>query len=97
MRALKARMQSMQRSEECLQLEEAKVVRVLPVGMGDRVCVDLCANMAPGEGMLVGNFCRTLFLVHSEVRCYMPVLWGCPPSHPVLDNSAGFFYLIPDK
>ena len=36
-RALKARMQSMQRSEECLQLEEAKVVRVLPVGMGDRV------------------------------------------------------------
>lgn len=31
-----------------------------------RVCVDLCSNMVPGEGMLVGSFARALFLVHSE-------------------------------
>ena len=31
-----------------------------------RVCVDLCSNMVPGEGMLVGSFARGLFLVHSE-------------------------------
>jgi 3-dehydroquinate synthase II len=47
--------------------EAATVARVEPLGMGDRVCVDLCSRMAPGEGMLVGNFCRALFLVHSEV------------------------------
>ena len=28
--------------------------------------MDLCSNMAPGEGMLVGSFARGLFLVHSE-------------------------------
>ena len=31
-----------------------------------RVCVDLCSNMGPGEGLLVGSFARALFLVHSE-------------------------------
>lgn len=31
-----------------------------------RVCVDLCSLLAPGEGMLVGNFARAAFLVHSE-------------------------------
>jgi 3-dehydroquinate synthase class II len=36
------------------------------VGMGDRVCVDLCSLMRPGEGLLVGSFARGLFLVHSE-------------------------------
>lgn len=41
--------------------------RVSPVGMGDRVCVDLCSLLRPGEGMLVGSFARALFLVHSEV------------------------------
>lgn len=35
-------------------------------GMGDRVCVDLCSLMKPGEGLLVGSFARGLFLVHSE-------------------------------
>ncbi len=28
--------------------------------------MDLCSNMAPGEGLLVGSFARGLFLVHSE-------------------------------
>lgn len=51
-----------------LPFEEATVTRVERLGMGDRVCVDLCSTMRPGEGLLVGNFARALFLVHSEVR-----------------------------
>jgi len=35
-------------------------------GLGDRVCVDTCASMGLGEGMLVGNSSQALFLVHSE-------------------------------
>jgi 3-dehydroquinate synthase II len=34
--------------------------------MGDRVCLDTCTNMAPGEGMLVGNTSSAFFLVHAE-------------------------------
>jgi 3-dehydroquinate synthase II len=34
--------------------------------MGDRVCVDTCSNLGPGEGMLVGNSSGGLFLVHAE-------------------------------
>nr|XP_019704561.1 uncharacterized protein LOC105041704 isoform X3 [Elaeis guineensis] len=49
-----------------LALTKATVTRVEVVGMGDRVCVDLCSLMRPGEGLLVGSFARGLFLVHSE-------------------------------
>ncbi|XP_023639314.1 uncharacterized protein LOC17887151 isoform X3 [Capsella rubella] len=60
------------RNEESdtLSLKEATITRVEMVGMGDRVCVDLCSLMRPGEGLLVclpvGSFARGLFLVHSE-------------------------------
>ncbi|KAJ6793239.1 Uncharacterized protein M6B38_111725 [Iris pallida] len=49
-----------------LSLTKATVTRVEALGMGDRVCVDLCSLMRPGEGLLVGSFARGLFLVHSE-------------------------------
>ncbi|XP_051119681.1 uncharacterized protein LOC127243614 isoform X2 [Andrographis paniculata] len=49
-----------------LELTKARVTNVQMVGMGDRVCVDLCSLMKPGEGLLVGSFARGLFLVHSE-------------------------------
>ncbi|WOL02708.1 hypothetical protein Cni_G11427 [Canna indica] len=49
-----------------LALMKATITRVEVVGMGDRVCVDLCSLMRPGEGLLVGSFARGLFLVHSE-------------------------------
>ncbi|XP_040972738.1 3-dehydroquinate synthase homolog isoform X2 [Gossypium hirsutum] len=52
-----------------LKVEVVKAVldlKVHAVGMGDRVCVDLCSLMRPGEGLLVGSFARGLFLVHSE-------------------------------
>ncbi|KAG8384719.1 hypothetical protein BUALT_Bualt04G0147500 [Buddleja alternifolia] len=49
-----------------LELTKARVTNIQMVGMGDRVCVDLCSLMRPGEGLLVGSFARGLFLVHSE-------------------------------
>ena len=36
-----------------LPLTKATVSKVEVVGMGDRVCVDLCSIMRPGEGLLV--------------------------------------------
>ncbi|MBU1052407.1 MAG: 3-dehydroquinate synthase II [Proteobacteria bacterium] len=47
-------------------LEHAEIVEVTPAGMGDRVCVDTCTSMTPGQGMLVGNSSSALFLVHAE-------------------------------
>lgn len=51
---------------EQVPLEVAEVIDIQPAGMGDRVCVDTCTEMKPGEGMLVGNSSRVLFLVHAE-------------------------------
>ncbi len=47
-------------------LTTARITRLKSLGMGDRVCVDTCTNMSPGEGMLVGNSSGGLFLVHAE-------------------------------
>jgi 3-dehydroquinate synthase II len=52
--------------DKTLELAELKIEAILPAGMGDRVCVDTCTMMNPGEGMLVGNSSQGLFLVHSE-------------------------------
>jgi len=49
-----------------LALTTARVAHVKALGMGDRVCVDTCSNMGPGQGMLVGNSSGGLFLVHAE-------------------------------
>jgi 3-dehydroquinate synthase II len=49
-----------------VELAVATVKKLRPLAMGDRVCVDTCSNLAPGEGMLVGNSSAGLFLVHAE-------------------------------
>ncbi|KAJ8775046.1 hypothetical protein K2173_020050 [Erythroxylum novogranatense] len=49
-----------------LSLTKVTITHLQAVGMGDRICVDLCSLMKPGEGLLVGSFARGLFLVHSE-------------------------------
>lgn len=36
-----------------LALTKATIIGVEMTGMGDRVCVDLCSLMKPGEGLLV--------------------------------------------
>jgi 3-dehydroquinate synthase II len=51
---------------EKLELLTARVKRIKPLGLGDRVCVDTCSSMVSGEGMLVGNSSQALFLVHAE-------------------------------
>ncbi len=47
-------------------LKEATITNIKPLGSGDRVCLDTTDMMKPGEGMLVGSYSKSLFLVHSE-------------------------------
>jgi 3-dehydroquinate synthase II len=49
-----------------VELVTAKITKIKPVGMGDRVCVDTASLFEKGEGMLVGSASSGLFLVHSE-------------------------------
>ena len=51
---------------EEIPLVQFEVTRIVPVGMGDRVCVDTCSLLADGEGMLVGNTSSAFLLVHPE-------------------------------
>ena len=53
-------------TSEPVELSEVEIVSVEPVEMGDRVCVDTCCLMNPGEGMLCGSYSNCLFLVQSE-------------------------------
>ncbi|CAM6079779.1 unnamed protein product [Sphagnum tenellum] len=64
--SLKAYLDKRREANTVVKLVEAVVTRVEAVGMGDRVCVDLCNLLRPGEGLLVGSFARAFFLVHSE-------------------------------
>ncbi|WP_407421337.1 3-dehydroquinate synthase II [Methanobrevibacter sp.] len=47
-------------------LKIATITNVKPLGSGDRVCVDTTDMMKPGEGMLIGSYSKSMFLVHSE-------------------------------
>jgi len=58
--------QSLKSMSETFELLPARVKRIEPLGMGDRVCVDTCTSMTLGEGMLLGTSSQALFLVHSE-------------------------------
>ncbi|MBI5845458.1 MAG: 3-dehydroquinate synthase II [Deltaproteobacteria bacterium] len=63
---LKRILTTLKSGDEDAALVPAEIVNVKPVGMGDRVCVDTCTNMGLGQGMLVGNSSKALFLVHAE-------------------------------
>jgi len=52
--------------EERIELVPARIINIEQVGMGDRVCIDTCAIMQVGEGMLIGSQANGFFLVHSE-------------------------------
>jgi len=58
--------QAVHEHSESLPLVAATVTKVEALGMGDRVCLDTCTNMRPGEGMLVGDASSAFFLVHAE-------------------------------
>jgi len=51
---------------QTVDLVKLKIDNIQSLGMGDRVCVDTCTMMDAGEGCLVGNSSRALFLVHAE-------------------------------
>lgn len=58
--------QRLKQESETFQLLPARICRIEPLGLGDRICVDTCSSMRLGEGMLVGNSSQALFLIHSE-------------------------------
>jgi 3-dehydroquinate synthase II len=49
-----------------LELRPARVKEVVGLGPGERACVDTNSLLRLGEGLLVGNMARMLFLVHNE-------------------------------
>lgn len=51
--ALKAYLRGRREATMGVRLVTAAVTQVEPVGLGDRVCVDLCNLLHPGEGLLV--------------------------------------------
>lgn len=57
------------RTEESnlLNLTKATVTNIQVAGMGDRVCVDLCSLMKPGEGLLVCIYIHFLFEGSSSI------------------------------
>ncbi len=63
---LKKALSELKKIEFTIPLKEAEVTKIVPVGMGDRVCVDTCTFMKKGEGMLIGNSSSAMFLVHAE-------------------------------
>ncbi len=66
LKTVKAILKLVKESSPPVELAAARITGVKSLGMGDRVCVDTCTNMGPGEGMLVGNSSAALFLVHAE-------------------------------
>ncbi len=63
---LRSIIQAVTGSAERISLVTAEITRVLPLTMGDRVCIDTCSSMGIGQGMLIGNSSSGLFLVHAE-------------------------------
>ncbi|MCX8164476.1 MAG: 3-dehydroquinate synthase II [Aquificaceae bacterium] len=58
----------LEEEEENLSLVNVRITKVLPLGLGDRVCVDTTSMLKMGEGMLVGNSSGGMFLVHAETE-----------------------------
>ncbi len=50
-----------------IELIERKVVKIKWLGMGERVCIDFVNRLHPGDGCLIGNFSRELYLVGPEI------------------------------
>jgi 3-dehydroquinate synthase II len=58
----------LEEEEETLPFVVVNITRILPLGLGDRVCVDTTSLLNRGEGMLVGNSSGGMFLVHAETE-----------------------------
>ncbi len=76
-----------------LDLTVAKVVKIKPIGLGDRVCVDTTSILNVGEGMLIGSQAACLFLVHSET---LEALYVSPRPFRVNAGAVHSYILLPD-
>ena len=63
---LRSIIKALKEKAERVTLVAAEITRVLPLTLGDRVCIDTCSAMGMGQGMLIGNSSSGMFLVHAE-------------------------------
>lgn len=82
------------KTQEFQVLQTAVIENLQPVGMGDRVCVDTCTLMSPGEGLLVGNSSGFLFLVQAEV---MPNPYVAPRPFRVNAGPVHAYVRVPEE
>ena len=63
-----------ERADRKVAVVAARVSRVVDAGLGERACIDTTAQLAPGEGMLIGSKASFFFLVHGETipSAYIP-------------------------
>ncbi len=66
--SLKAVVAAVTSEEAPLELVEAEITEIAPVGMGHRVCVDTLSVLGTGCGMLTGNSAAFTFLVNAETE-----------------------------
>lgn len=84
---------AMSKNVNKIDLVEAQVTTVKALGSGERACVDTCNIMGLGEGMLVGNSPKMLFLVQSES---MEVEYCATRPFRVNAGSVHSYVLLPD-
>ncbi len=48
------------------ELTSSEIVEIRPLTNGERVCIDTCSLLVPGEGMLIGSQSDTFYLIHGE-------------------------------
>lgn len=64
--AMRALASAARKEPEKTPLVRGTVTGIVPLGIGDRVCVDTCTLMEGNRGMLVGNSSAGMFLVCAE-------------------------------
>ncbi len=69
------------------------VTKIVPLGMGDRVCVDTCSILSDGEGMLMGNTSSAMLLVHAET---LENPYVAPRPFRVNAGAVHAYILLPD-
>ncbi len=69
------------------------VMKIQPVGMGDRVCVDTCSMLSDGDGMLMGNTSSAMLLVHAET---LENPYVAPRPFRVNAGAVHAYILLPD-
>ncbi|MFQ5820997.1 MAG: 3-dehydroquinate synthase II [Candidatus Heimdallarchaeota archaeon] len=47
-------------------LTPSEIIEIRTLSNGERVCIDTCSLLVPGEGMLVGSQSDTFYLIHGE-------------------------------